>query len=107
MLIRLARLSEIRFETAAPPQSVQMVVRGEVAALPLAGIVDVGAERLRLQKEIGKIDADVAKTVAKLGNADFLARAPEEVVEEQRGRRDEAVARRQKLAEALDRLKDG
>ncbi|MFZ4531984.1 MAG: valine--tRNA ligase, partial [Alsobacter sp.] len=107
MLIRLARLSEVRFEIVAPPQSVQMVVRGEVAALPLAGIVDVAAERQRLQKEIGKIDADVAKTDAKLGNADFLARAPEEVVEEQRERRDEAVARRQKLADALERLKDG
>ena len=107
MLIRLARLSEVRFEAAAPAQSVQMVVRGEVAALPLAGIVDVAAERQRLQKEIGKIDADVAKTDAKLGNADFLARAPEEVVEEQRERRDEAVSRRQKLAEALERLKDG
>ena len=107
MLIRLARLSEVRFETLAPPQSVQMVVRGEVAALPLAGIVDVAAERQRLQKEIGKIDSDVAKTDAKLGNADFLARAPEEVVEEQRERRDEAVSRRQKLAEALERLKDG
>ena len=106
MLVRLARLSEVRFETVAPPQSVQMVVRGEVAALPLAGIVDVAAERQRLQKEIGKIDADVAKTDAKLGNADFLARAPEEVVEEQRERRDEAVARRQKLADALERLKD-
>jgi len=107
MLIRLARLSEVRFEAVAPAQSVQMVVRGEVAALPLAGIVDVAAERQRLQKEIGKIDADVAKTDAKLGNADFLARAPEEVVEEQRERRDEAVSRRQKLAEALERLKDG
>jgi valyl-tRNA synthetase len=100
-------LSEVRFEAVAPPQSVQIVVRGEVAALPLAGIVDVAAERQRLQKEIGKIDADVAKTDAKLGNADFLARAPEEVVEEQRERRDEAVSRRQKLAEALERLKDG
>ncbi|WP_368855514.1 hypothetical protein [Escherichia coli] len=42
---------------------------------------------------------------AKLGNADFMARAPEEVVEEQRERRDEAEARRVKNAEALERLK--
>ena len=60
-------------------QSVQLVVRGEVAALPLAGIVDIAAEQARLSKEIHKIEADVAKVDAKLGNADFLARAPQEV----------------------------
>ncbi|MHB2166159.1 valine--tRNA ligase [Alsobacter sp. R-9] len=104
MLRRLARLSEVTFADTAPPQSVQMVVRGEVAALPLAGIVDLAAEKARLVKEIARLDADVAKIDAKLGNADFLARAPEQVVEEQRERREEAVSRRGKLSEALERL---
>jgi valyl-tRNA synthetase len=81
-------------------------VRGEVAALPLEGIVDLAAERARLAKETQRIDADVAKIDAKLGNADFLKRAPEEVVDEQRERREEALARKQKIAEALARLQD-
>ncbi len=51
-----------------------------------------------------KLDADIAKIDAKLGNADFLKRAPEEVVEEQRERREEAEARKRKVAEALSRL---
>ena len=56
-------------------------------------------------KELAKADADIARVDAKLGNADFLARAPEEVVDGEREKREEAVARRAKLADALDRLK--
>ncbi|CAA9330724.1 MAG: Valyl-tRNA synthetase, partial [uncultured Microvirga sp.] len=101
---RMARLSDIAFAEAAPKSSVQLLVRGEVAALPLEGIVDLAAEETRLRKEAQKIEADVAKIAAKLGNADFLARAPEEVVEEQRERRAEALERRRKILEALARL---
>jgi valyl-tRNA synthetase len=104
MLTRLARLSAIEFADVAPKSSVQLIVRGEVAALPLEGVVDLDAERARLAKERAKLDSEVAKIDAKLGNADFLARAPEEVVDEQRERREDAVARIAKIAEALTRL---
>jgi valyl-tRNA synthetase len=104
MLKRLARLSEVTFADAPPGQSVQLVVRGEVAALPLEGIVDIPAEKARLQKEIGREEGEVKKVDAKLGNADFLKRAPEEVVEEQRDRRETSLARIGKLREALARL---
>ncbi|PSC05819.1 valine--tRNA ligase [Alsobacter soli] len=107
MIKRLARLSDISFTVLAPGESVQLVVRGEVAALPLAGVVDIGAEKQRLGKEIAKLEADVAKIDAKLGNADFVARAPEEVVEEQRERRDDAAERIAKMREALQRLSRG
>jgi valyl-tRNA synthetase len=106
MIRRLARLSEISFADAAPRTSVQLLVRGEVAALPLEGVVDIAAERARLEKELGKLDADIRKIDAKLGNEDFLARAPEEVVDEQKERREEALARKGKISEALARLQD-
>jgi valyl-tRNA synthetase len=106
MIKRLARLSEISFSDAAPKTSVQLLVRGEVAALPLEGVVDIAAERARLEKELGKLDGDIKKVDAKLGNADFLARAPEEVVDEQKERREEALARKSKISEALTRLQD-
>ena len=102
---RLARVSEISLATTAPPGSVQLVVRGEVAALPLKGVIDLAAERARLIKEMAKADADIARVDAKLGNANFVARAPEEVVEEEKEKREEAVARKGKIAEALERLK--
>jgi valyl-tRNA synthetase len=103
---RLARISDISFADAAPKGSIQLLIRGEVAALPLEGVIDLDAERARLAKEIQKLDVDVAKIDAKLGNADFIRRAPEEVVDEQRERRDEALARKTKMEEALGRLKD-
>lgn len=103
---RLARVSDISFADAAPKSSIQLIIRGEVAALPLEGVIDLDAERARLAKEIQKLDVDVAKIDAKLGNADFIRRAPEEVVEEQRERRDEALTRKAKMEEALGRLRD-
>ncbi len=102
---RLARISEISSAASAPQGSVQLVVRGEVAALPLIGVIDLAAERARLSKEIQKADADIARVDAKLGNANFVARAPEEVVEEEKEKREEAVGRKAKIAEALERLK--
>jgi valyl-tRNA synthetase len=102
---RLARVSEISSAASAPQGSVQLVVRGEVAALPLKGVIDLAAERARLAKEISKADADIARVDAKLGNANFVARAPEEVVEEEKEKRAEAVGRKAKIAEALERLK--
>jgi len=105
VICRLARLSGIAFDSRSPDGAVQLVVRGEVAALPLKGVIDFAAERSRLQKEIARADADIKRVDAKLGNADFMARAPEEVVDEQRERREEAEQRRAKLLQALDRLK--
>jgi valyl-tRNA synthetase len=102
---RLARISEISFIEAPPRGAVQLLVRGEVAALPLAGVIDLAAERARLEKELGKIADDISRIDKKLGNADFMARAPEEVVEEQREKREEAEGRQAKVREALERLK--
>jgi len=102
---RLARVSEISSAGAVPQGSVQLVVRGEVAALPLKGVIDLAAERARLGKEMQKADADIARVDAKLGNANFVARAPEEVVEEEKEKREEAVGRKARIAEALERLK--
>jgi valyl-tRNA synthetase len=81
------------------------VVGSEIAALPLAGVIDLAAERARLEKELAKAEADIARVDAKLGNANFVARAPEDVVEEEKEKREEAQARKAKIAEALERLK--
>jgi len=103
-IMRMARLSEIDFVAKAPPQSVQVVARGTVLALPLAGVIDFAAERARLEKGVATEQKEIAKIDAKLGNADFLRRAPEEVVEEQQERRELAVARLEKMSAALKML---
>jgi valyl-tRNA synthetase len=101
---RLARLASLAFAASPPPGSVQLVVHGEVAALPLKGVIDFPAERIRLEKELARIDAEIARIDGKLANADFVKRAPEEVVEGERERREEAQMRRAKIVEALERL---
>jgi valyl-tRNA synthetase len=102
---RLARLSDISLTERPPQGAVQLIVRGEVAALPLKGVVDFAAEKARLEKEMARVKSDIARIDAKLANADFVARAPEDVVEGEREKREEAEARRLKIDEALERLK--
>ena len=102
---RMARLSGLAFAQIPPPGSIQLIVRGEIAALPLKGIVDFAAERARLEREMARLDGEIARIDGKLANADFVKRAPEEVVEGERERREEAQARRAKIVEALERLK--
>ncbi|HET6375715.1 MAG TPA: class I tRNA ligase family protein, partial [Methylocella sp.] len=101
---RLARLSEITFSASAPPKAVQTVVRQTIAALPLHGFVDIESEKTRLAKEIAKLKGESLKIEAKLNNPEFVARAPEEIVEENRERLAEALSKQEKLAAALERL---
>ncbi|MGP8233094.1 MAG: valine--tRNA ligase, partial [Methylovirgula sp.] len=101
---RLARLSDISFAAEAPRQAAQLIARGTLGALPLEGILDFAAEKVRLAKEIEKLRGEAKKIEAKLGNADFVARAPEDVVEENRERFAEALSRIEKLGAALQRL---
>ena len=102
---RLARLADLSFADRPPEGAVQLLVRGEVVALPLKGVIDLSAEKARLDKEIVKADADIKRVDAKLGNEKFVANAPEEIVEEEKEKRESAVARKSKLQEALERLK--
>ena len=103
---RMARLADISFADRAPEGSVQLLVRGEVAALPLKGVIDFSAEKARLDKELAKADADIKRVDAKLANEKFVANAPEEIVEEEKEKREAAVARKAKILEALERLKN-
>jgi len=102
---RMAKIADISAAEAPPPGAVQLLVRGDTVALPLKGVIDLGAEKARLEKETAKAEAEIDRIDAKLGNADFIARAPEEVVEADREKREEASARRAKMLEALERLK--
>lgn len=103
---RMARLSDVSFADHAPEGAVQLLVRGEVAALPLKGVIDFSAEKARLDKELAKAEADIKRVDAKLANEKFVANAPEEIVEEEKEKREAAVARKAKIMEALERLKN-
>ena len=101
---RLARVEAIHLAHAPLKGAVQIVVGEATLSMPLAGIVDLDAERTRLEKELDRIAKDVAKVDAKLNNPQFMAKAPEDVVEEQRERRQEAEGLRARIEGALARL---
>jgi valyl-tRNA synthetase len=102
---RLARASEVSaLEGAVPKGSAQAVLDEVTIVLPLEGLIDIAAERTRLTRERDKLVADAKKTAQKLANADFVSRAPEEVVAENRERLAVAEAEIARLQAALDRL---
>jgi valyl-tRNA synthetase len=103
---RLARIEGIDGSaTAAPKAALQIVVGEATYAMPVGEVIDLAAESARLEKEIQKLGDEIAKIDAKLSNASFVARAPEEVVEEQRERRAQAEQMRARLIMALKRLR--
>ncbi len=72
--------------------------------MPLEGLIDVEAERIRLTKEIEKTRIEVTKAEGKLGNASFVDRAPPEVVEQEKARLEDWRTKLQQLGEMLAAL---
>ncbi|MGF1457100.1 MAG: valine--tRNA ligase [Alphaproteobacteria bacterium] len=102
---RLARLDWIRPTDDIPPGAVQIVVDEATYVLPLADVVDLAQETKRLEGELTKLAGEIDKIDAKLGNEKFMAKAPEDVIEEQRERRAEAENRTARIREALGNLR--
>ncbi|MFN4282749.1 MAG: valine--tRNA ligase [Alphaproteobacteria bacterium] len=105
LILTLARL-----ETAeplvgeVPKGAIQFVVDEATVVLPIAGLIDVAQEQARLKKEIAKVDGEIAKVLAKLGNEAFVSKAPPEIIEENRERQASFETAKAKLTEALTRL---
>jgi valyl-tRNA synthetase len=67
--------------------------------------IDVARQKEKYLREIKKADADISRVDAKLANEKFVANAPEEIIEGEKEKREEAQTRRAKFVEALERLK--
>jgi valyl-tRNA synthetase len=104
LVLTLARLSSARVSADIPKGSAQFVIGEAVAALPLGDVIDLDKERARLAKEIKKAEDEIARFDAKLSNAAFVAKAPAEVIDEQKEKREEALAVASRLKEAVSRL---
>src|SRR5690606_5656074 len=85
---RLARVGELGFADKAPGGSAQIIVGEATFCLPLGDLIDIAAETARLQKEIDKLDSEIARLDKKLGNEKFVANAPAEIVASEREKRD-------------------
>tara|TARA_R110000868_G_scaffold57591_8_gene177893 strand:- start:10819 stop:13512 length:2694 start_codon:yes stop_codon:yes gene_type:complete len=105
VISRMARLADIGVADSVPPASAQIVIGEATIALPLEGVIDFDAERARITKEVARLDGEMKRLDGKLSNERFVANAPEEVVAEQREKLAEYRAQREKMIEALERLK--
>lgn len=104
ILQRMARLKSVTQVESMPKGAVQSVLNETTLGLPVADIIDLDKERERLQKEIKRLEGDISKIEAKLNNEKFVNNAPEEVVEEQKHRREEARNIIDKLSSALQQI---
>ena len=104
LIERLARVTGLEIADSAPAGAVSALVEGASVALELADLIDVAAEKARLEKALGKSAKEVSGLEGKLSNEAFLAKAPEEVVEEQRERLAAAKSDAAKLEAAIARL---
>jgi valyl-tRNA synthetase len=104
VIATLARLSSAETGPDIPKGSAQFVLGETVVALPLGDVIDFARERTRLEKDLRKAQDEIARFDAKLSNEQFVARAPEEVLAEQREKRAEAGALAARLTDAIARL---
>jgi valyl-tRNA synthetase len=104
VIATMARLSTAEAVPAIPKGSAQFVLEEAVVALPLGDIIDFAKERARLEKELKKTQDEIARFDAKLSNEQFISKAPEEVLTEQREKRVEAQALALRLTDAIGRL---
>ena len=104
LILRMGRLESAISGDSFPKGAAQIVAGEGVAGLTLEGFIDFAKERARLSKDLKKAEDEVARVDQKLGNANFISRAPEDVVQELRDKREEHEATRAKVAEALKRL---
>ena len=102
---RLARVSDLSFSDGDVPKgSIQAVLGGSTIILPVSDVIDLDLERSRLNKELSLLDTEILKFDKKLSNKEFLSKAPAEVIEIQRERKNTAFEKKVKLVEALERL---
>jgi valyl-tRNA synthetase len=102
---RLARVSQLgALDGAIPQGAAQSVLDEATLVLPLAGVIDLAAERARLAREVARAGDEVGKLERKLDNVDFVSRAKPEVVEENRERLAAARDQMARLEAALGRI---
>ncbi len=106
LICKLARLEEVVAleNREITKDMVQTVSREAVILIPLKGVVDFEAERVRLQKELETLNKNIEGYNRKLSNDSFVSKAPAQVVAEEKRRQAEAMENKVKVEEALARI---
>ncbi|MGX9351616.1 valine--tRNA ligase [Shimia sp. W99] len=104
LIMKLARIDSLTEAAEFPKGSITVAVEGGSFGLPLADIIDIDAEKARLEKTLGKLAKELGGLRGRLNNPKFVASAPEEVVEEARENLAAREEEEAKLKAALDKL---
>ena len=106
MILKLARVVDLTHADAFPKGTITVAVPGGTFGLPLADIIDIDAEKERLEKSLGKLAKELGGLRGRLNNPKFVASAPDEVVEEARANLAEREEEERQLKAAMDRLNE-
>ena len=106
MILKLARVVDLTHADAFPKGTITVAVPGGTFGLPLADIIDIDAEKERLEKSLGKLVKELGGLRERLNNPKFVASAPDEVVEEARANLAEREEEEAQLKAAMDRLNE-
>ncbi|ACL02204.1 Valyl-tRNA synthetase [Desulfatibacillum aliphaticivorans] len=106
LVSNLARLSSLEVGGKRPKGAATAVVDGASVYVLLEGVIDLDKEEARLEKEIAKLTKELVKLDKKLNNEDFLAKAPDKVVEKVRGQQAEMTEKREHLESNLEKVRE-
>ena len=108
ILINLAKLDffSVTDKAERPKSSATAVVGGATIFVSLEGIIDFAKETLRLEKEMNKLVKELATVSKKLENDNFLAKAPEDVVQQVKAKHSLLQGKQQKLQSNLNKIKE-
>lgn len=95
----------IEMDAETPDKTMSAVITGAEIFVPLAGLIDIEQEIQRLEKELKKLNAEVDRVEKKLANQNFIAKAPEKIVEEERNKKKDYLEKREKVQTRLAELK--
>lgn len=102
-LMNIAKLASINWldENTPAPKASMAIVGNLQLLIPLEGLIDVDAETKRLQKELEKINNEIERLRNKLENANFVANAPQDIVEKEKAKLAEFTANKAKITNQL------
>ena len=103
-ICQMARITEVKTENEMPKGAITVSAPGATFGLPLADIIDVSAEKFRLEKNMGKLAKELGGLRGRLNNPKFAASAPPEVLAETKANLTAREEEEQKISEALARL---
>jgi valyl-tRNA synthetase len=96
---------EISLDLKTPEKAMSAVLSGAEVYLPLSGLIDIGQEISRLEKELKKLDAEVERVDKKLANKGFVDKAPDHVIEEEKEKQKDYMEKREQVKARMAELK--